>query len=64
MAGRGEIELNASVLGPRQAGVDLHYIAFDNPSPDPTENTRHLVAAIADARSVSVEREAGLGSAA
>lgn len=32
------------------AGIEIHHISFENSSPDPDENTRRLVEAIADAR--------------
>lgn len=38
------------VLESEQAGIDLHFISFDDPSPDPVENTSHLVAALSDAQ--------------
>lgn len=38
------------LLESAQAGVDIHYISFGGPSPDPHENTARLVSAIADAR--------------
>jgi hypothetical protein len=31
-------------------GVDIHHISFENSSEDPTENTRRLIDALADAR--------------
>jgi hypothetical protein len=33
-----------------QAGVEINYITFEGASPDPGENTRHLIEAIAAAR--------------
>lgn len=33
-----------------KAGVDVNYVAFDEPSQDPAENTRFLAAALAHAR--------------
>jgi hypothetical protein len=33
-----------------QAGVEINYITFEGASPDPNENTRRLVEAIAEAR--------------
>ena len=38
------------VLEDRKAGVEITYVAFDGASGEPDENTRRLVAAIADAR--------------
>jgi hypothetical protein len=38
------------LLESAQAGVDIHYISFGGPSPDPHANTARLASAIADAR--------------
>lgn len=38
------------VLEALQAGIEIDYINFDGASPDPAENTRRLIEAIADAR--------------
>ena len=37
-------------LRPGSASVQIHDVRFENPSPDPEDNTRQLAAAIADAR--------------
>lgn len=37
-------------LSALKAGVDVTYVAFDDPSPDPAENTRFLAAALARSR--------------
>lgn len=39
--------LNMTAL---KAGVDVTYVAFDDPSPDPAANTRALAAALEEAR--------------
>lgn len=44
-----------------QAGVEITYIAFDASAPDPDENTRRLVAAIADARVAPIRPYAAPG---
>jgi hypothetical protein len=41
------------------AGIEIDYITFDDPSPDPDENTRRLVDAIAAARLALPRQEAG-----
>lgn len=46
------------------AGVEITYISFANPSANPEENTRRLVAAIADARFSPVTAAAKCGSRA
>ncbi len=38
------------VLEPRQAGVELSHIEFESPSRAPSDNTRRLIEAVADAR--------------
>jgi hypothetical protein len=38
------------LLESEQAGVEIEYISFSGKSPDPVENTRRLIDAIADAR--------------
>jgi len=38
------------VLRARHAAVSIHSISFEAPSSDPEEDTRHLIAAIADAK--------------
>jgi len=38
------------LLESEQAGVEIEYITFSGKSPDPAEDTRHLIDAIADAR--------------
>jgi hypothetical protein len=38
------------ILQARQAGVELSHVEFEAPSQAPTENTRRLIEAIADAR--------------
>ena len=40
------------ILGPLNAGIEIHYFAVSDSSGDPEENTRRLVEAIADARLV------------
>ena len=40
------------ILGPLNAGVEIHYFGVSGSSGDPEENTRRLVEAIADARLV------------
>ncbi|MFA5950140.1 MAG: hypothetical protein WC807_07640 [Hyphomicrobium sp.] len=44
------------VLQAMHAGVEIDYLQFDGGAVDPDENTRRLVAAIADARLVPVKR--------
>lgn len=39
--------LNMSAL---KAGVDIGYVALDDPSPDPAENTRYLAIALQESR--------------
>ena len=38
------------LLESEQAGVEIEYMSFSGESPDPAEDTRHLIDAIADAR--------------
>lgn len=38
------------LLQPREAGVELLSISFENPLPDPAQNTQRLIAAIEGAR--------------
>jgi hypothetical protein len=38
------------ILESLHAAVDLHYVSFESPSPNPGDNTSHLIRAIADAK--------------
>ena len=40
------------LLTDRQAGIEINHIAFENPSPDPDENTRFLEQSLENARFV------------
>jgi hypothetical protein len=47
---RGATVYFTLTLSALKAGVDVTYVAFDDPSPDPAENTRFLAAALARSR--------------
>ena len=42
------------ILGPLNAGVEIHYFAVSGSSGDPEENTLRLIDAISDARLVPI----------
>ncbi len=47
---RGATVYFTLTLGAEQASVEVNYVAFDDPDPDPEKNTAFLAAAIEEAR--------------